>query len=196
MTVNYKYSHYTGSISGPILKSIFALLTQDSLGEKYSAAFYPQVFPLTLKRLRGWEGGSFWTSDFFWITQKRVEIFPGGGRGGGELPNVMYTGMCHWPGSIFDLQKSRTGPKFLKFYSRTGPTFWSFTPEQDPFLAIWSPMPWLKCQKSQLRLSFVSCSLMSSFLFCKVFQAFYNWDQFESGHMYSSLNLTWFHHCG
>ena len=39
---------------------------------------------------------------------------------GGELPNVGYTGMCHQPGSIFHLQKSRTGPKFLKFYSRTG----------------------------------------------------------------------------
>ena len=117
-------------------------------------------------------------------------------RGGGELPDVGYMGMCHWPGSIFDLQKSRTGPKFLKFYSRTGPNFWSFTPEQDPFLTIWSPTPWLKCQKSQLLSSFVSCSLMSSFLFCKVFQAFYNWDQFESGHMYSSLNLTWFHQCG
>ena len=115
---------------------------------------------------------------------------------GGELPNVGYTGMCHRPGSIFHLQKSRTGSKVLKFYSRIGPIFWSFTPEQDPFLTIWSPMPWLKCQKSQLLSSFVSCSLMSSFLFCKVFQAFYNWDQLESGHMYSSLNLTWFHHCG
>ena len=191
MTVNYKYSHYTGSISGPILKSIFALLPQDSLGEKYSAAFYPQVFPLTLKRLRG--GGSFWPLRFLLDNSKTSWDFSGGG---GELPNVVYTGICHWPGSIFDLQKSRTGPKFLKFYSRTDPTFWSFTPEQDPFLTIWSPMPWLKCQKSQLRLSFVSCSLMSSFLSCKVFQAFYNWDQFESGHMYSSLNLTWFHHCG
>ena len=116
--------------------------------------------------------------------------------GGGELPNVEYRGMCHQPGSIFHLQKSSTGPKFLKFYSRTGPTFWSFTPEQDPFLTIWSPTPWLKGQKSQLLSSFVSCNLMSPFLFCKVFQAFYNWDQFESGHMYSSLNLTWFHHCG
>ena len=108
----------------------------------------------------------------------------------GQLSNVRYTGMCHRPGSIFQLQKSRTGPKFLKFYSRTGPTFSSFTQEQDPFLTIWSPTPRLKCQKSQLLSSFVSCSLMSSFLFCKVFQAFYNWDQFESGHMYSSLNLT------
>ena len=43
--------------------------------------------------------------------------------GRGELPNVGYTGMCQQPGSIFHLQKSRTGPKFLKFYSRTGPTF-------------------------------------------------------------------------
>ena len=41
----------------------------------------------------------------------------------GGLPDVGYTGMCHQPGSIFHLQKSRTGPKFLKFYSRTGPTF-------------------------------------------------------------------------
>ena len=124
--------------------------------------------------------------------------FPGEHAPGpwGELPNVLYTGMCHRPGSIFHLEISRTGPKFLKFYSRTGPTFWSFTPEQDPFLTIWSPTPRLKCQKSQLLSSFVSCSLMSSFLFSKVFQTFYNWDQFESGHMYSSLNLTWLHHCG
>ena len=45
------------------------------------------------------------------------------GGGGGEFPNVGYMGMCHRLGSIFHLQKSRTGPKFLKFYSRTGPTF-------------------------------------------------------------------------
>ena len=119
--------------------------------------------------------------------------------GVGELPDVGYMGMCHRPasaGSIFHLQKSRTGPTFLKFYSRTGPTVWSSTPEQDPFLTIWSPTPWFKCQKSQLLSSFVPCSPMSLFFFCKVFQAFYNWDQFESGHMYSSLNLTSFHHCG
>ena len=29
---------------------------------------------------------------------------------------------------------------------------------------------------------------MSSFLFCKVFQAFYNWDQFESGHIFFSID--------
>ena len=43
-------------------------------------------------------------------------------RGGG-LPNVGYTGMCHRQGSIFHLQKSRTGAKFWNFYSRTGPAF-------------------------------------------------------------------------
>ena len=44
----------------------------------------------------------------------------------GGLPNVGYTGMSHRPGSIFHLQKSRIGPKFLKFYSRAGPTFLKF----------------------------------------------------------------------
>ena len=42
---------------------------------------------------------------------------------GGELPDIGYTGMCHRPGLIFHHQKSKTSPKFFKFYSRTGPTF-------------------------------------------------------------------------
>ena len=74
-------------------------------------------------------------------SMKRMVLAHREPQGGGGLPNVGYTGMCHRPGSIFHLQKSRTGPKFLKFYSRTGPTFWSFTPEKDPFLTIWSPTP-------------------------------------------------------
>ena len=45
-------------------------------------------------------------------------------------------------------------PYFLKFYSRT-----------RSFLTIWSQTPRLKCQKFQLLSAFVSCSLMSSFLF-------------------------------
>ena len=32
--------------------------------------------------------------------------------GGGGLPNVKFTGMCHRLGSIFHFRKSRTGPEF------------------------------------------------------------------------------------
>ena len=55
------------------------------------------------------------------------------------LPDVGYTGMCHRQGSTFHFQKSRTGVTF-EIFSRTGPDFYNFTPEQDPFLTIWSQM--------------------------------------------------------
>ena len=93
--------------------------------------------------------------------------------------------------------------------SRTGPKFWSFTPEQAlPFEVLLQNRilfdnlvsnAWLKCQNPscfQLLFPAASCLHFCSIILEQVFQAFYNWDQFESGHMYSSLNLTWIYHCG
>ena len=59
----------------------------------------------------------------------------GGGRGGSLM-----SGMCHWPGSIFHFQKSRTSPEFGSF-SRTGPDFLNITQDPDPF--------WQSCLKHQ-----------------------------------------------
>ena len=53
---------------------------------------------------------------------------------GEELPN----GYVPPTRVDFSLPKIQNRPQILKLYSRTGPTFWSFTPEQDPFLTIWS----------------------------------------------------------
>ena len=106
-----------------------------------------------------------------------------GGGGGGRLPNVRYTGMCHRPWSIFHFQKSRTGPQVLRFYSRTGSFFDNLN----------SNAP---AQISKISVAFGFCFLQPDVIIfvllylSKVFQAFYNWDKFESGHMYSSLNLT------
>ena len=80
-------------------------------------------------------------------------------------------------------------PYFLKFYSRTGSFF-------DNLVSS------TLAQISKIRVAFGFCFLQPDvFTFVllylsKVFQAFYNWDQFESGHLCSSLNLTWFYHCG
>ena len=72
-------------------------------------------------------------------------------------------------------------PYFLKVYSRTGSFFdnlWSQTPSSNVKIPV----------------AFSFCFLQPDVFCCiileQVFQAFYNWDQFESGHMYSSLNLT------
>ena len=107
-------------------------------------------------------------------------------------------------------------PYFLKFYSRTGSFFDNLVSNA---LAQMSKIPVAflkvtgflfkkyacllpviiiicKLYSNKLMLpvkAFVSCSLIfiSVLLYLsKVFQAFYNWDQFQSGHMYSSLNLT------
>ena len=77
-------------------------------------------------------------------------------------------------------------PYFLKFYL-------SFFDN----LAMVSNAP---AQMSKIPVAFGFCFLQpllqpDVFIFVllylsKVCQAFYNWDQFESGHMYSSLNLT------
>ena len=116
----------------------------------------------------------------------------------GGLPYVGYTGMCHRPGSIFHFQKSRTGHKF-----------WGFTPEQALLFEVYSRAgsffhnlvsdAWLKCQNPscfQLLFPAAWCLHFCSIILEQVFQTFYKWDQFELGHMYSSLNLTWFYHCG
>ena len=74
-------------------------------------------------------------------------------------------------------------PYFLKFYSRTVSFFDNLVSNT-------------LAQISKITVAFGFCFLQPDvFTFVllylsKVFQAFYNWDQFESGHLYSSLNLT------
>ena len=60
----------------------------------------------------------------------------GGGGGGTSLRRVY--GYAPPTRVDFSLPKIQNRPQILKFYSGTGPTFRSFTPEQDPFLTIWS----------------------------------------------------------
>ena len=73
-------------------------------------------------------------------------------------------------------------PYFLKVYSRTGSFYDNLVSNA-----------WLKCQNPscfQLLFPAARCLHFCSIILEQVFQGFYNWDQFESGHMYSSLNLT------
>ena len=79
-----------------------------------------------------------------------VVLFHSQGRGGGGLPNVGYTGMCHRPGLIFHFQNPEQAPNFalliqnrpriLMFYSRIE----SFLDNQKCQLLSWkitSPIP-------------------------------------------------------
>ena len=73
-------------------------------------------------------------------------------------------------------------PYFLKIYSRTGSFFDNLVSNAQ-----------LRCQNPscfQILFPAAGCLHFCSIKLEQVFQAFYNWDQFESGHMYSSLNLT------
>ena len=79
-------------------------------------------------------------------------------------------------------------PYLLTFYSRTGSFFDNLVSNAR-----------LKCQNPscfQLLFPAAWCLHFCSIILEQVFQAVYNWDQFESGHTYSSLNLTWIYHCG
>ena len=117
---------------------------------------------------------------------------------GEELPYVGYMGMCHRPGPFFTSKNPEQAPNFevllqnrpyfLKVYSRTGSFFDNLVSNAQ-----------LKCQNPscfQLLFPAAWCLHFCSIILEQVFQAFYNWDQFESGHMFSSLNLTWIYHCG
>ena len=118
-----------------------------------------------------------------------------GGRGG--LPNVRYTGMCHRPGSIFHLQKSRTGPQIFEVLLQNRPYFLKFLLQNR--ILFWQSglqRPGSNVKTSCFHLLFPAVWCLH-FCFAKCFKlSILNWDQFESGHMYSSLNSTWFHHCG
>ena len=96
--------------------------------------------------------------------------------------------MCHRPASIFHFQKTpnvevllQNRPYFLTFYSRTGSFF-------DDLV---SNAP---AQMSKIPVAFGFCFLQPDvFIFVllylsKVFQAFYNWDQFESGHDFTTVD--------
>ena len=129
--------------------------------------------------LRDWEN----TSPVF-ITQKEKRVWQRFGQnpGGEGLPYVGDTDMCHRPRSIFQFQKSRTGPEF-----------WTFFPEQDPF---WQSG--LECQKRQL-LSWKMTSPTPVFL--KVCLSFSkrHWVracQFKILHMLCVSKLKTFYHCG
>ena len=87
------------------------------------------------------------------------------------------------------------------------PNFWSFTPEQALLFEVllqnrilfWQSglqRPGSNVKTSCFHLLFPAAWCLH-FCFAKCFKlSILNWDQFESGHMYSSLNSTWFHHCG
>ena len=123
----------------------------------------------------------------------RLRFVPGGGGGGG---NFLMSGIrvCATNQGRFFTSRNpeqaphfvvllQNRPYFLKFYSRTGSFFDNLVSNT-------------LAQISKIPVAFGFCFLQPDvFTFVllylsKVFQAFYNWDQFESGHLYSSLNLT------